>query len=87
MHSMFRKTKCTGKQQASAIDWMVTNTPEKYTRAGVTWMGTGADHALVWAERSLQKGLGQKRRTRKRIWKKYTDDVKMMIKHQHFINL
>ena len=64
-----RKTKCTCKQQDSAIDWMVTNTPEKYTRAGVTWMGTGADHALVWAERSLQQGLGQRRRTRKRMWK------------------
>merc|ERR1711874_806977 len=69
-----RKMKCTGKQQDSAIDWMVTNTPEKYTRAGVTWMGTGADHALIWAERSLQQGLGQKRKTRKRIWKKYTDE-------------
>ena len=61
-------------RQAAGLDWMVTNTPEKYTRAGVTWMGTGADHALVWAERSLQQGLGQRRRTRKRMWKNYTEE-------------
>ena len=37
-------------------------------------MGTGADHAMVWAERSLQQGLSRKRKTRKRMWKKYTEE-------------
>ena len=48
-----RVTRKDGKTQESAIDWIATNNPGKYTQARVKWMGTGADHAMIWAERNL----------------------------------
>ena len=54
------------------MDWIATNNPGKYTQAGVKWMGTGADHAMIWAERNLKGPLSKKRWTQRRMWKNFT---------------
>ena len=69
-----RVTRKDGKTQESAIDWIATNNPGKYTQTGVKWMGTGADHALIWTKRNLIGPVAEKRWTQRRMWKNFTKD-------------
>ena len=69
-----RITRKDGKTQESAIDWIVTNNPSKYKQAGVKWMGTGADHAMIWTERNLVGQLSRKRMIQRRMWKNFTKE-------------
>ena len=70
-----RKTKATGKDWVSSkIDWILTNKPERIQGTGVEWIGSGADHALVWAEKEMGAKFRRTRKTRKRIWKEFTKE-------------
>ena len=39
---------------------------------GVEWIGSGADHALVWAEKEMGATFRRTRKTRKRVWKEFS---------------
>ena len=70
-----RKTKATGKDWVcSKIDWIIANKPERIKSTGVEWVGSGADHALVWAKKDMGANFRRARKTRKRVWKAFSQE-------------
>ena len=70
-----RKTKAVGKDWVcSKKDWILVNKPERIKSTGVEWIGSGADHALVWAEKEMRVKFRRKRKTRKRVWKMFSKE-------------